>query len=143
MKPDIRNDGRIVKISIYGNGLIAGGLVFGTHHVLVVLKTDSDHFILLEVEKCGNGKININKGIAATLSGVLAKRHNMEAKTTFWRSAEVKKISPSVIQEIINQYHGSDYHALESSCRTFVDAICCKCGTDIRCVMSNEWWAFW
>ncbi|CAF3469211.1 unnamed protein product [Rotaria socialis] len=41
-KPDIRNFGTIVKISIYGNGLVHGGFWFGTHHVFSVLQTEKD-----------------------------------------------------------------------------------------------------
>lgn len=141
-KPDITNCGMIVKISIYGNGLIAGGAIFCTHHVFIVLETERRIFKLLEVEKCGNGKININMGTSKSLAEVINTRLNRQEKATFWRSDSVN-ISPLVVQKVIDEYHGYAYHPTRKSCRTFVDKICSVCKSNIRCVMPNEWWSFW
>ncbi|CAF4445758.1 unnamed protein product [Rotaria socialis] len=116
-KPDIRNFGTIVKISIYGNGLVHGGFWFGTHHVFSVLQTEKGIFTLLEVAKCSNGKINIHMGTAKSLSEVIKTRLNTQDKETFWRSDNVK-ISPLLVQQVIDEYHGNVYHPTVRSCRT-------------------------
>ncbi|CAF3417643.1 unnamed protein product [Rotaria socialis] len=130
--PDIRNFGTIVKISIYGNGLVHGGFWFGTHHVFSVLQTEKGIFTLLEVAKCSNGKINIHMGTAKSLSEVIKTRLNTQDKETFWRSDNVK-ISPLLVQQVIDEYHGNVYHPTVRSCRTFVDNIC-----SVYCVEINQ-----
>lgn len=142
-KPDIENYGRIVKISIYGNGKVARGFIFGTHHVLIVLTTEQNIFILLEVERYDDGKIHINMQEAKFLEEVKGKRCNKEEPAKLWRSDERVKTLPSLVQEVIDEYHDKKYHATAKSCRTFVDDICSACRSTIRCTMPDEWWAFW
>ena len=141
-KPDIKGYGRIVKISIYGNGKVAKGIIFATHHVFIVLETERSRFILLEVERCDNGKIHINMQEAMSLEEVIKKRCNKEELERFWRLEKVNTSALSV-QPVIDKYHGREYHATAKSCRTFVNDICEACEATIRCTMSDEWWAFW
>ena len=131
--------GTIKKISIYGNGLIAGGIIFGTHHVLVVLEIDgaaeSRKFILLEVERCENGKINIHMETGSTESSVVDRRANRDDAAKYWKSDSVNA-KTSVVQSVIDNYHESTYDAVLKSCRTFVDTICKECGSDKK---FSEW----
>ena len=138
----------IEEVSIYGNGKIAGGFLFGTHHVLVVLKTVSGEFVLLEVGRCTDGLIHINKQTSNSLNGVLEKRINTQDKASLWRSEIVNtwrkdhslhSIAGSQINHVIKRYHAKNYHALKQSCRTFVDDICKECCASIRCNREDEW----
>lgn len=141
-KPDITNHGTIVKISIYGNGMVVAGLLFRIHHVFIVLQTEHDIFILLEVDRCANGKIHIHMRTAKSLSDVIKTRLNMKVVESLWRSGNVY-ISPLLVQKLIDEYHDNHYHPTKKSCRTFVDDISKACNSDIRCVTRDEWWALW
>ncbi|UJR21442.1 hypothetical protein I4U23_024528 [Adineta vaga] len=129
-KPGIRQDKRIEKISIYGNGLVAGGMTGGTHHVLTILETEQ-RFILLEVERCEHDQIHIHMANDKSESEILKRRVNKNDLAEFWDS-EVVDASPSKVQDIINEYHGATYSLLSRDCRRFVDDVCEACGAKIR-----------
>lgn len=135
----------IDSISIYGNGLIAKGYLFGTHHVLVTIKTITNNWILLEVERCRNFKINIHMRRSSSEKEVLAQRINSKDVASFWRTAKIEtEVNTSKIQEIIEDYHNSNYNLIDKNCRTFVDRIFQNCGSNIRCTTGNPiWLSFW
>ena len=131
-KPNIRSYGQIKKISIYGNGLVSGLELLGIHHALIVLRTAERDFILLEVEKCDDNRINIHMERAQSLTEVLTKRLNTEAIEERWKSDGVNTRSV-VVQRLIDNYHGKTYHPLTKSCRTFVDEVCKACDSKMTC----------
>ena len=130
-KPVLPPNEKIKKISIYGNGLVAGGVPAGTHHVLTVLETENKRFILLEVEKCKDGKIHINMATGSSESEVLGQRVNTEEPAELWDSEKVDAPT-SAVQGVIDEYHGNTYGILGRDCRRFVDDVCEKCGAKIR-----------
>ncbi len=116
----------IKEVRVYGNGKIPW--TFGTHHVLVVLRTDS--FTLLELERRSENKIHIRMEEACNLDRVLEKRFNTKDTAEFWCSEDVDS-STDAVQVVINDFHNNSYVLVERDCRRFVDKVCKSVGANI------------
>jgi hypothetical protein len=115
------------EIRLYG-----GSIAFGaTYHALIVLKSACGTYRLLEVGKDGS-TIDINDQIGTSTEEALAKRNNKDSSTTKWGGVEYVQCSYQSVQNVINQYHGTIYNAINNNCRCFVNKLHYACGSNKR-----------
>ena len=135
-KPLIDQQQNVDQLSIYGNGRAAKGVLFGAHHVFLVVKTNNRKHFLLEVGK----RINVHMTESDNLDAVVETRLGRNKKARLWNSDSLsERVSTRKIQQIIDKYHDKKYNVLTRNCRTFVNDICRKCRSELRCSLKMEY----
>ena len=122
---------QIDEIAIYENGLIAPGLLIGQliYHVFILIRTRQGRFILLEVERCQDGNINIHKEEGKSREHVIGLRLNKKDPANMWLFLSVYNDARLFhVQSIVDNYHWDKYNTLNKNCITLVNEIFAVCG---------------
>lgn len=115
----------ITNMFVFGNGKVCKGFLFGVHHILLVIQTEANHYILLELEICAKNRISIHAAQSGSCQGALDRRLNRKNHVKLRQVHNLSDNRPStaVVQHIINQYHGRYYNILSRNCRHFVNEV--------------------
>ena len=113
----------ITNMFVFGNGKVCKGFLFGAHHLLLVIQTEGNRYILLELEICQHSRIGIHAAQSSSLQGVLDLRLNSKSPVKLRQVHNLSDSRPStaVVQHIVNQFHSRFYNIFNRNCRHFVN----------------------